>query len=186
MASLQYHEGACDPCALCEHMNTRYKHLSELKVCDRDSYKWLEENEANLSVHPVHAYPASNRWRNKTKPYFQPRWRPKVSKPPTKCQVHGCEQLVYSKTTLISLHELERILGRELDTEGTSTSSIGLCQEHYLAMYTQRGEMTQCHSCKTNAAPHTVNYLPNRSHFRQTSASHPFQSFVQPSLSTHQ
>ena len=60
-------------------------------------------------VHPVYAYPASNRWRNK--PYFQPRWRPKISKPPTKCQVHGCEQLVYSKMTLISLHELERILG---------------------------------------------------------------------------
>ena len=145
-----------------------YKHMKQLQETERETHNWLEKNEALLSENSCICLPCVKR--NINNPLFHPKWRKKVTTPPPRCRVNECEQFIYTNTNLVSVDQLERLLGTSVDKQISTTSSIGLCQTHYLHMYSQLNEgSTQCDSCREKIkrrdvrrrcpAPNVMNYL---------------------------
>ena len=176
------HEGRCTSCALCKRSNPKYQHLVHMEGTE---HEWLEKNEPSLSQTACICLPCIKQIkRNVNNPGFSPRWCTKAPKPVPKCNIDNCQHSIYRNTNLVSVTELQQILGENVTafmiecysesspSAPTPPASIGLCQEHYQKMYAHLHKTDSCDSCGGKArkgesysrhcpAPHIINNYLN-------------------------
>ena len=104
--------------------------------------------------------------RNKSKADFKPCWLQKKTK--GNCSIESCKNPWHSNTNLVSTSELEQVLNERLvafSVAGPSTS-IGLCRDHYNALYTQLHTSQQCASCgaKPKRGESFTRHIPEPDH----------------------
>ena len=148
------HEGPCGPCSLCQQRRTRYTHPDKLT---QDEYLLL----VTVNCSPVKkdafiCYSCIKQLkRNMGNPHFQSRWKCKPFQEKGKCFVDRCKY-----TKLASANDIEEILQRKIvyfTVDEQVEASVGLCKEHYNALYTSLHSSRSCESCKVK--PHAGQIL---------------------------
>ncbi len=100
MATTKCHEGMCTSCALCKKPNAKYTHPIQLSSDQQVCLK-LKEYKPNIPETACICLP----WAKQLKRL--------VTNPtlPQKCGVEKCTNMVHKSTNLMSVDELERLLG---------------------------------------------------------------------------
>ena len=140
------HEGPCGPCALCKKQGQKYKHFGALSL--EVQHLILRNKNTPIPENACICYPCAKQCeRNKSKADFKPRWLQKKTK--GNCSIESCKSPWHSNTNLVSASELEQVLNERLVAFSVAEpgTSIGLCREHYNALYTQLHTSQQCASC---------------------------------------
>ena len=127
------HDGPCGPCTLCKNHGAKYKHYGSLSL----EVQHLISRIQNTSI-PENAcicYPCTKQCeRSKGKADFEPRWLQKRAK--GKCSIESCKNPWHRSKCWN-----ERLMAFSVAEPGTS---IGLCRDHYNALYTQLRTSQQC------------------------------------------
>ena len=152
MTSLKrYHEGPCGPCALCSAKATKYTHpesMTEVEIALIHKFQGRDISQACICL-PC----AKQVKRNVNKPNFHPRWLPKEPKREKLCSIEKCAKTVYRNTNLATPEEINELLQERVVafTAEPTGASVGLCQDHYLRLYSKLYQFAPCESC--NARP---------------------------------
>ena len=127
------HDGPCGPCTLCKNHGAKYKHYGSLSL----EVQHLISRIQNTSI-PENAcicYPCTKQCeRSKGKADFEPRWLQKRAK--GKYSIESCKNPWHRSKCWN-----ERLMAFSVAEPGTS---IGLCRDHYNALYTQLRTSQQC------------------------------------------
>ncbi len=139
----------CTSCALCKKPNAKYTHPIQLSSDQQVGLK-LKEYEPNIPETACICLPCAKQLKRLvTNPTLRPRWFPKATKLPQKCGAEKCTNMVHKSTNLVSVDELERLLGVRVVAfdAGLGQPSVGLCQSHYQKMFFQVHQRRPCESC---------------------------------------
>ena len=137
-------------CILCKKSNPKYTNLAQMKTKKSNAYQWLKDNNPVLDEATPICLPCFKQIdRNYKNPDFTPRWVPKIQKANTICCIEGCKHPLYSKTNLVTAEQLYKLLDERVTAFSVDDfqASLGLCQDHYTAMYRQLHQATLCASC---------------------------------------
>ena len=150
-SSKRYHKGPCGPCALCSAKATKYTHpesMTEAEIALIHEFQGRDISQACICL------PCPKQVKqNVNKPNFHPRWLPKEQKPEKLCSIEKCAKTVHRRTNLATPEEINKLLQERVvafTAEPTGTS-VGLCQDHYLRLYSKLYQFAPCESC--NARP---------------------------------
>ena len=147
----KYHPGKCTQCKLCNRAGSKYKHFAILP----DEFKVYLAEKLLIDSSCI-CYNCVKWWeQNNSRPSAVPPWASK-QKNERRCQMEKCSNPWHSNSYLTSVSEAEETLGERAEAFciTSQANTIGLCREHYNALYTLVRPGQSCAFCgvkgKTN------------------------------------
>ena len=134
-SSTKHHEGPCGPCVLCSAKGVKYTHSEKMREAEIALINKFQKRDISQACICLPC--AKQVKRNVSNPNFHPRWLPKQPKIEKRCCIENCSKSVYKNTNLANPEDIHKVLQERVVAFSfeQSGSSIGLCKEHYLLLY---------------------------------------------------
>ena len=140
----------CGPCSLCTKSSEKYKHYQDLTLEEKGVIFQYKRTHSDLSCICYPCIKQIARFIQNPNLKACPRW---VQKQPNKagvCNITSCHEQIHSNTRLATPSEIEQLLAVKMEAftvlESTSIS-VGLCRDHYNALYRELHPKEPCGSC---------------------------------------
>jgi hypothetical protein len=131
----------CGPCTLCTKNSEKYKHYQDLTLVEKGAIFRNKRTHSDLSCI---CYPC------KIPPQKPVLGGFKNNQTKLECNITSCHGEIHSNTRLATPSEIEQLLAVKIEAFTvleSSSISVGLCRDHYNALYRELHPKEPCGSC---------------------------------------